>query len=434
MRWRNWARTHSATPLAVVRPRNELEVSQVVRAAAAQGQRVKVAGTGHSVSAIAAPEGAWWLGLDRLEKLRSVDRNGLTATFGAGTSLTDVNRELDRVDLALSNLGTISAQTLGGALATATHGSGLAYGILPTHLRSLRMIRADGHPVELRADGSDAFLASGVSLGALGVVTEVTIACEPAFRLRLRQVATTLDSVERRASTLFKNEHFKLLLIPHTKTVFQWSANRTTATATRKGRYREWLKARCLGNTLHEILLLSSMKKRSAQARVNKWLSEYVLGAKTERVDKSYKIFNIPIAIRQHVAEYAIPIEHTFAALHALTELISRKDLCVHAPIEVRFSAADDFWLSPAFERRSCFIGVIMYRPFGHEPAYLDYFCAVEEIMERFEGRPHWGKWCGADWAKIRETYPKWAQFSALREDWDPSGVFLNPFLEGVFA
>jgi L-gulonolactone oxidase len=170
------------------------------------------------------------------------------------------------------------------------------------------------------------------------------------------------------------------------------------------------------------------------QAGVNRWLAELVCGATTERVDKSYNIFNIPITIRQYVAEYAIPIEHTFAALHALMALIDEKGLCVHAPIEVRFGAGDDFWLSPAFERPSCFIGVIMYRPFGREPAYLDYFSAVEEIMARFEGRPHWGKWCGGNWTTIRKRYPKWAQFSALRKDWDPSGVFLNPFLQGVFA
>ena len=434
MRWRNWARTKSATSLGVVRPDSEDELCQFVQATASRGERIKVAGAGHSVSAIAAPEGTWLLELDRLERFHGFDRGRHMVTFGAGTSLTEVNEKLDSLDLALPNLGTISAQTLGGALATATHGSGLTYGVLATHVRSLRMVRADGNPIKINADHSDAFLASGVSLGALGVMTEVTIACERAFRLKLRQRKTTLESVENRASSLFKSEHFKLLLIPHTNAVFQWTAHRTKAPITQIENYLGWLKARCLGNTLHEILLLSGMQSRSGQVRVNKWLAESVFGPSAERVDKSYKIFNIPITIRQHVAEYAIPIRYTFDALQALTELVDRKELCVHAPIEVRFSAADDFWLSPAFGRCSCYIGVIMYRPYGREPAYRDYFLAVEEIMSRFGGRPHWGKWFREDPERIRKNYPKWAQFSELRQGWDPSGLFLNPFLDRLFG
>jgi L-gulonolactone oxidase len=434
MKWMNWAGNQSTKPLGVSFPHHEDGIRRCVLEASQRGQRLKVVGTGHSCSAIAAPDETRMLSLSNLQELIHLDKEGFTATFDAATPLHKVNIKLDEEQLALSNLGTISAQTLAGAMATATHGSGLNYGVLPTSIRSLRLIRADGELVDINAEGSSAFAAAGVSLGSLGVITRMTIACEPVFNLHLQQEATTLESIEKRFDTLLENEHCKFLWIPHTNMVVQWIANRTKAAVTQTSSFKDWWRARCLGNTIHEMLLLASLNRSTALPSINKWMAEHFFSHADERVDKSYRIFNIPITIRQRVLEYAIPLEHTFAALHAISALLKEKNLYVHAPIEIRFANQDSFWLSPAFGRQVCFIGVIMYRPFGLESAYKDYFCAVDEIMRRFDGRPHWGKIFNLDRQDFAAQYPKWEEFAALRKSLDPKGMFLNPFLKSLFA
>lgn len=433
--FRNWAGNQSAAPAEVRRPSCAEEVSRAVRDAVAQGRRVRMTGTGHSFTSIALTDGLL-LRPDALRGIREMGDGWVTAE--AGTTIRFLNGELHRAGLALANLGDIDAQTVAGAIQTGTHGTGRDVGGLADQVLALEMVLDDGEIVTVRGDGErtirgvserDLFDAARVGLGALGVVTAVTFRTEPSFLLRtVRQsmpLTSILDSLD---SLVTGNEHLDFFWMPHTDTCLTKRNNRTPGPADPPSALRYWLDNHFMENTLFGAVCAVGGRYPAAIPRLNA-LSAATLSASTH-TDASHKIFTSVREVRFLEMEYAIAREHLGQALREVRDLIQVRDWKISFPVEVRVTPASGAWLSTAHGRDSAYIACHVYRPTPN-PAYFE---GVEEIMTRLGGRPHWGKLHTRDAAYLATVYPRFADFLAIRDVFDPGRAFTNDHLDTVLG
>ncbi len=427
--WRNWGRNQQCHPGAVEQPRSELEASEAVRRAAAARQRVKVAGHRHSFTDIACTDGRL-LSIDSLDRVLGVDAESGLVTVEAGISIRRLNRELAERGLALANLGDIDRQTIAGAVSTATHGTGRKFGGLATFIRGMEMVTADGSVLHCSADEEpEIFHCARVGLGALGVVTKLTLQCVPAFNVHHLEEARPLDRVLADLTTLVdQNDHFELYWLPHTDQAAIIANNRTDAPVDEKSAYKTWRAEVFFPNVFFGAVVAAG---RLAPTLVPR-LAEVVAGSlgRTEIVKRSDRIFVSTRVVRFVELEYAIPREHAVEAVLGVRDLIDEEGLRVSFPIEVRFVAPDDIPLSTAYGRDTCYIAVHMAAGLPYE----QYFRGVEAIMDRFEGRPHWGKMHFQTAATLAHRYPEWERFRAVRAKLDPEGRFANAYLDRVLG
>jgi FAD-linked oxidoreductase len=427
--WQNWGRNQRCEPAAVEHPGSEIEVMEAVRRAGAAGQAVKVVGDGHSFTDIACTDGRM-LELDRLDRLVAVDPDAGTVTVEAGMTIRRVNRELAARGLALENLGDIDRQTVAGAIATGTHGTGAALGGLATFVEGLELVTADGELLRCSSrEEPDVLQCARVGLGALGVVTKVTLRCVPAFTLhhveqprRLPDVLAELDEL------VAANDYFEFYWLPHTDSCASIANNRTDDAPQQKSTYKRWRAEVFFPNVFFGALVAAG---RVAPSRIPQ-LADVVARSlgRTELVDRSDRIFISTRLIRFVEMEYAIPRDHAVEAVLAIRDLVAGEGHLVSFPIEVRFVAPDDIPLSMAQGRETCFVAVHMARGVPYER----YFRGVEAIMTGFGGRPHWGKIHFRSAPDLAPCYPEWSRFLALRDRLDPDGRFRNPYLDRVLG
>jgi FAD-linked oxidoreductase len=428
-RWRNWGRNQECRPAAVELPRSRHEVVEAVGRARNAGQTLKVVGSGHSFTDVACTEGRQ-VSIDLLDRVVAVDESMCRVTVEAGMTIARLNHELAARGLALSNLGDIDRQTVAGAISTGTHGTGRTFGSLATFVRGMEFVTADGDTLRCSPDEEpEVFECARVGLGALGVITEVTLQCEPEFRLhheeRPRRFADVLAELD---DLVDANEHFEFYWLPHTDSCATLVNNRTEEPSSGKSAYKRWRAEVFYPNYFFGALVAAGRAMPSQVTR----LAKVVAGSlgKTELVDRSDRILISTRLLRFVEMEYAIPRVHAAEAVRAVRNVIDEHGLLVSFPIEVRFVAADDIPLSMAQGRESCFIAVHMTRGVPHEP----YFRAVEAVMDRFDGRPHWGKMHYQTAATLAPRYSEWERFAAVRTKLDPEGRFANAYLDRVLG
>lgn len=430
MNWRNWGRTQSCRPVRQVHPRTEDEIREVIAEAARHGQTVKVVGAGHSFTDIACTDGIMVF-LDRYNRVLDVDRAAGTVTVQAGISIKQLNEELARVGLAMSNLGDIAYQSIAGAISTATHGTGIHLGNLATFVTHLTLVCADGSTLRCSPESDETlFRATQVSLGALGVISTVTLRCEPAFNLHAREEGADLDEVLGSLDEyIADNEHFEFFWFPHSPVVHMKRNNRTDREPSRRRPWKAFRSEIIMSNLAFGLVC------RYGRARPDKIpsLMRNVVASgigRMQKVDRSDHIYASPRLVRFSEMEYAIPRRHAREAIEKVRDMIDERDFKVNFPVEVRFVAGDDISLSPAHGRETCYIAVHMYRGMDYKP----YFHAVEEIMMSFDGRPHWGKLHFREAASLSTTYPRWRDFINVRNKLDPDGRFRNAYLDRVLG
>ncbi|WP_436762026.1 D-arabinono-1,4-lactone oxidase [Streptosporangium sp. V21-05] len=433
--FRNWAGNQSASPAEVRAPASAEEVSRAVRDAAASGRRVRMTGTGHSFTPVALTDGLL-LRPGALTGIREAGDGWVTAE--AGTTVGALNRELHRRGLALANMGDIDAQTVSGAIQTGTHGTGRDVGGMADQVLALEMVLADGEIVTVRGDGDgkirgvaekDLFDAARVSLGALGVVTAVTFRVEPAFLLRSVREPMTLTAILGSLDTLVAgNEHLDFFWMPHTDACLTKRNNRDPGPARPPSAFRHWFDNRFMENTLFGALCGVGGRYPGAIPRLNA-LSAATLSASAHTY-ASHRVFTSVREVRFLEMEYAIPREHLGQVLREVRDLLDRRDWRISFPVEVRVTPASDAWLSTAYGRDSAYLACHVYRPTPN-PAYFE---GVEEIMTRLGGRPHWGKLHTRDAAYLATVYPRFADFTAVRDALDPGRVFGNDHLDTVLG
>ncbi|MGI9029835.1 MAG: D-arabinono-1,4-lactone oxidase [Ilumatobacteraceae bacterium] len=426
---RNWGRNQSWSPATVVRPGSAAEVAEIVAAAHGRGQRVKALGGGHSFTAAAATDGVQ-LVLDRLDRVIDVDLDRGQVTVGAGIALHRLNDVLAGAGLAMPNLGDIDRQSIAGAIATATHGTGLGLGNLATTVIGMELVAGDGEVVRCSPDERPAlFHAARVGLGALGIATEVTLQCVPAFRLHARETVERLDDVlDDFAAQCAAVDHFELYWMPGSRRCQVKRNQRTDEPAAPQGRLG-YLRDKWVGeNVAFGAVCRVGRRFPTLAPRVAK----LVASSATERelIDRSDRIFCSPRRVRFVEMEYGVPLEHLPAAVRRVRELTCDLPTPVLFPIEVRVSAADDIPLSTASGRASGWVAVHQYRGVPYE----EYFAGVERIMDDYDGRPHWGKLHGQRAATLKGRYPQWDAFADAREQLDPDRTFANPYLDRVLA
>lgn len=429
-RWGNWSGTVSCA-VRVAAPATVAELQEVVAGAAARGERVKPIGAGHSFTAIGATDGTQ-LRLHRLAGIVHADRaTGLVEVL-AGTRLRALSESLWRLGLALTNLGDIDVQTVAGAISTGTHGTGLRFGGLATQVRRLRFVLADGSLLTVDAESEpDVFAAARVGLGALGVLASVTLQCEPAYALAAEESPAALDDVLADLDDLvLGNDHYEFYWFPHTRRVLTKRNNRVLpGTELRPlGRTRAWFDDELLSNGVFERVNRVTTRFPGLVPTANR-VAAGALGRRGY-IDRSYRVFASPRRVVFREMEYAVPRAGVPELLAGIERHLERSGAAIGFPVEVRFAAADDIWLSTAYGRESGYVAVHQYHRRDHET----YFRGVERIARDLGGRPHWGKLHYRDAASLREVYPRFDDFLAVRDKLDPQRTFGNDYLRTVLG
>lgn len=429
--WTNWAGTASADPRHVHTPRGTEEIAAAIAEAAAGGRRVRARGSGHSFTPIAVTDSdaidlGGWTGIS------SVDADGRSVTVRSGTTLKRLNAELDGLGLAMTNLGDIDAQTVAGAISTGTHGTGARFGGLSTQIARLELVLADGAVVTCSADERpELFHAARVGLGALGVITQVTLRCEPSFVVAAQERPEPLEQVlDGFDTSAAENDHFEFYWFPYGKNALVKRNNRLPVGAAGKplGRARRFFDYEIMENVAFGTLCRAGR----AFPRLVRPLGRFASAALSTREysDTSHRVFVTHRGVRFVESEFAIPrdsLRHVLAELRALVPKLADP---VAFPVEVRVAAADDIWLSTSQGRDSAYVAI---HQFTGMP-YREYFAGFASIVAEVAGRPHWGKMHDLDAVALAKLYPHFEDFRRVRRAVDPGGVFTNPYLDRVLG
>jgi L-gulono-1,4-lactone dehydrogenase len=427
--WRNWAGDQRCRPALRRDPSSIEELSAAVGEASRAGLRVRMAGAGHSFSDIAVTDGLM-IGMGRMNELLDVDPASGLVRAQAGITIHELSLALAGHGLAMENLGDIDVQSIAGAISTATHGTGARLRNISSQVAELTLVLADGSTLRCsEQDEPDLFRAARVGLGALGAIAEVTLRCVPAFTLRGVDEPQPLSSVLDRFEELaLCNDHFEFFVFPHASVALTRTNNRTEEQPRPRSRASAYLNDIVLTNHVFGLICRAGRRFPARIPQLNRLVT--TLAGSATRVDRSAEIFASPRLVRFTEMEYSLPRERTAEAVRAIMEMIPREGFDVPFPIEVRTVAADEAMLSTAGGRDSGFVAVHMYEGMEWEP----YFRAVESIMDGLGGRPHWGKRHFQTAETLRERYPEWDAFQAIRARLDPHGLFANEWTDRVLG
>ena len=414
--WSNWSGSAVARPSQRVVATSEEQLSAVLKGA--EGP-VRMVGAGHSFTPIAAVDGGTQVSLGGFDDVTEAGQ--LRARIGAGGQLGDISRKLHAMGYAFSNMGDINDQALGGALATATHGSGLEFGCYSSMLSEFTVIDGTGEKRVLSRDKEgDLFRAMAVGIGTGGVVTEAVMHMAQPYRLDRRRYAIPLnDLLEEFSSKMSacRNVEFFYITGSGQALVIESDTSSDALIARPEDKDQEGLAqlrmaARFLrwSPRLRRLVLGQALKSHTQEHFVEEWHKAYP----TDRD-----------GIRFNESEYHLPLEHGPRALREVVALIESTFPEVYFPMEVRTVAGDDLCLSPFYKRDSLSIAV------HHEAGkpFEGILKAIEDIFAEYQGRPHWGKMHGLEAADLRTLYPEWDLAIEARRELDPQNRLVTPYI-----
>lgn len=420
VRWQNWSGLWKAEPRAIATPATEAELVALMRST--QGE-VRPVGSGHSFTPL-VPTSGTIVSLDRMSGIVSVNKEAGTATVKAGTRLAVLGQLLDQHGLSLRNLPDVDVQSLAGALATGTHGTGAKLPALHDDVVGMRLVRPDGRVVELSAARDpQALAAARVSLGSLGIVSEVTMRVLPAFALERRiWVRPTEELLAQAPALAAKHRHFEMFLLPFTG----------YAAALVHDEYQGTdyvLPPPQDDEVLSDLKRLRDLLSRFPTLRA--WAAQRFIDAKKIEVarHRAHRLLTSVRPVRFNESEWHVPAEHGIATVRRVLAAIEKHQEA-YFPIEFRWIRGDDAWLSPFHKRDCCSIAVHAAAGEAH-----DYIVAeAAPICRAVGGRPHWGKLHTLGSADLAAAYPRWNDFARVRREFDPKGRMLNPHLRHIFG
>ncbi|MBJ81936.1 MAG: hypothetical protein CL462_03430 [Acidimicrobiaceae bacterium] len=382
--WKNWSGKLSAEPQRIVQVGTVDAIRSELFAARDGGWSVRTAGTAHSHYPLLPTNGVI-LDTRPLSGLVSVDAEAMTATFRAGTKIHACGRPLLEHGLGLLNQGDIDQQSVGGAIATGTHGTGVELGSFSSAVTELSVLLVDGSVVTCNPDCEpDLFEAARLSLGAVGVVLEVTLQVREAYRLEEQRWLEPLESVMERIDELVTaTRHFEYFWYP--------------------GQDRAICKS----------------------IDITEEPGRYPLGDEGQRLAWSFEVLPNQRLDPHTEMEYSLPTEHGPSCVAEIKNLLSSNYPNVLWPIEYRTVAADNVWLSPTRGRATVTVSV-------HEDVERDetpYYKDAETVFRAHGGRPHWGKVHYLSGEDLAADYDHWQDWWRVRDDVDPTGVLLNDAL-----
>ncbi|KZZ96097.1 L-gulonolactone/D-arabinono-1,4-lactone oxidase [Moelleriella libera RCEF 2490] len=461
---RTWARTFSSRPELYIQPESLAEVEKVVALARICRRRLVTTGCGHSPSNITCTS-SWMVNLDRFNKILSVDRSTGVVVMQSGIRLYQLCETLERhYGLAMPNLGSINQQSIAGAISTGTHGSSLRHGLMCEDVLALKITLANGTTRACSPESHpDLFRAALLSLGALGIITEVTFRAVPAFTLRWSQTVDTdyrmFESWTRDLWT--RSEFVRVWWFPHTRRAVVWEAEQTTTEPERDPPVSYYDGK--LGYYIYHNLLYAAQYV----PRLLPWIEWFVFGMQygfangstSSAVQPSRKALLMNCLYSQFVNEWAIPLHKGPEALRRLSSWLnhltpadpdyvphnipfSADGLYIHAPMEVRVSDTTlTSGTSSSGNRRpfldptvrdgpTLYLNATLYRPYWRDPPCRErYYEAFEWLMKDMGGRPHWAKNFETYRPDIEAMYGKDLDaFRSIRDDVDPEGIFVGPW------
>ncbi|MCS6894522.1 MAG: FAD-binding protein [Bacteroidia bacterium] len=426
MMYRNWGRTVSFHPARLVYPQREEEIASYINQAADQKKNLRVVGAGHSWTPLIQTDGVL-LSLDRMQGLISLLPTDELVTLWAGTRLHAALSSLWQAGYSLANQGDIDRQSIAGAFSTGTHGTGKAFGILATQVAHYRFIDGKGQIHDIYPDEKpELFRALQVSLGLLGVITQITLRVMPRYYLRLIKKVEPLEAVlEKSEMYAAQHRHFEFFWFPYSPLALVKLTD-ISETPGRVSFWRRWLIDAVWENgafwTLNKIAQVFPRRSASLCRFAGRNMTA------EERIDRAYRIFASPRWVRFREMEYGVPAAVGPEVLREIRRWIEKHQPAVSFPIEYRYVQGDDIPLSPAQGEDRIFIAVHMY----YRMPYERYFREIEAIFQSYEGRPHWGKMHTASSEYLHRVYPHLSKFLQLRDALDPEGVFLTPYLRKV--
>ncbi|ANQ51768.1 FAD-binding protein [Flammeovirga sp. MY04] len=425
----NWAGNVEFNPIQVVFPSTETEIQKIVLKAANQRSTIRVIGTGHSFSALCQTNQIL-MSLDNYQGLVHVDKDKQQVTVKGGTKLKLLGELLWKEGLAMKNLGDIDSQSIAGTISTGTHGTGTSFGSISTQVISLKLINGKGEikTCSLEKD-VQLFKAAQVSLGALGIITEVTLQCVPTYKLliknRKEDLNTILSSIEERNTV---NRNFEYYWFPYTETVWTKSSNIVESGEPDKDNLLNYLSELLLENYTFKGLCEFARLFPSQNKLVSKIIAQSV--PTMEKLNHSHKVYATMRLVKFTEMEYSVPAEAYQEVMKEVIRLVNSEKYPIHFPIENRWVKQDDIFMSPAFGRDSAYIACHVY----NKKNYKEYFKALESIFRAYDGRPHWGKLNTITQKDVTDLYPKFMEFDTVRKNEDPDGMFTNSYLKKIIG
>lgn len=446
-----WAKTFYSRPELYIQPQSIEEIQKVVTLARRCGRRLVTVGSSHSPSDLTCTS-AWLINLDDFNSVTDVSPETGLVTVQAGIRLRDLGRELDKHGLSLPNLGSIDSQSVAGVIATGTHGSSSRYGLFSECVRGLSVTLANGQTVRCSATNNPSlFRAALVSLGALGIVTEMTLQAVPAFRIAWEQSLHPLSSVlDRWSKDLWTSHEFvRAWWLPYMDRAIIWHADKTDLPLSPppKNFYGGWLGF----HVYHNLLALSNWIPR-----ILPWVEWFVFGMQygfkpgaivTKAVEHGRDGLLMDCLYSQFVNEWALPLEKGPEAITRLSAWIhgdeetaqipfSSKGVWVHCPVEVRVSdttvsSSPRPYLDPTNrDGPTLYLNATLYRPYLRDPPCRErYYAAFEWLMRDLGGRPHWAKnfTTMSSAQDLRDMYgDDMEQWLKVRHEVDPDGLFVG--------
>ena len=401
--WRNWAGNIEATPAYTVSATTDEEVADAVKFARAEGLPVRVVGTGHSWTGLGATDGVQ-INVRNLNKFAVSDRGRKLVTVGAGITIWEVCEALWDEGFSLKNQGDIDVQTLAGAAATGTHGSGITLGNIASSIKRIRMVDGRGEIVDLTESDPDALRAARVSLGTLGIFTEIEF--EVVDRYYLEEFVTFPsweEFTENWDVNVTENLHSSLLWCPKDK-----------------------------GLALFDIVGPDiPLQDHAHRRRINKVEGPAQEFDEWHRIDRNYLIYHGTFTGPYIEFEYFVPAERSLEMLTRLREELRTNFPAEPFPMQPRWVKGDtEAYLSPCWGRDSVGISICA------DPAtdYFTFLRAMHDVFMEYGARPHWGKLHFFDKDDAKAVFPEFESFNEARRRFDPDGIFLNDVTRKLFV
>jgi FAD/FMN-containing dehydrogenase len=401
--WSNWVGNQSFTPAYAAAPHDEEEVVALVRDASERGAGVRVAGATHSFTPVVQTAGLL-LDLSALRGVVGTDRTRKRATALGGTLIRDFYEPLWGEGLALKNQGDIDTQQIAGAVATATHGSGIRNKCFSGVVRRVRLVTATGEVRDIRDDDPDLLRAAQVSIGMLGVMTQLELEVTDAYRLTEQiDLWPWEEVVERWDELVHEHRHFGFFWLPTEESAALYNLSSDDQTMADK----------CYVKIYDDAA--PDQPDSSEPGR---------------RTDRCYRIYPMVYDPNFHELEYFVPLELGPDALSTMRDLMLRSLPDSIYPLEVRTVGPDDAYLSPNYKTATTVISV------SGKPGtdYWGYLRSVDALLADFSARVHWGKLHFLTPERLHALYPGADKFIELRRELDPGGTFLNDHLRELFA
>jgi len=418
--WRNWSGIASSYPAARAAPDSEAALADLIRTAPAP---IRPVGAGHSFTALVPTPGTL-LSLDALHGIAGHDAAANQASVWAGTRLGDLGPALLGIGQEMLSLPDINKQSLGGAIGTGTHGTGAGYQAIHGSVTAFRLVTAGGEVLDCSRDRNpEVFAAARVGVGAFGVITQVTLQNRALTRVHKRVYVAPLEQVASEWPALSAaHDKVEFFAFPFSGLAAVVATDQTDAPLRPRGPDQDTDTLLSLKRLRDVFGPLPGLRRRVAHALMSGLPPE-------ESVDESWKLLSNERPVRFNEMEFHLPRESQMAAMREVMDVIENGHNDVFFPLELRSIAADDAWLSPFYGRESGSLAIHAY----YKDDYRRLFDAVEPILRRHGGRPHWGKLHSLRARDLASLYPRWREAMDVRRSLDPDGRFLNAHLRELF-